>query len=1665
MTALFVPVALDVLVVREPGRPQDWAATAMKIPSVPAAGRTAQELMPAPFASLSAARAPGAYLHWAMPDALTQGTRTPDGGLVWPALPDRWLVLRLTTPAPMPGGGAPLKRKLSAWLLPDASRREPVVIEGAQQGPPLPETAPGDHGTLTAIGPGDLGWAAWFDNTLGRFAIHDPLQGVQGAVAYLVCGWHTVASQDPIVAASESALLDRLAALQWELAEPLQDGQALPTQSLYHAAAVSIGWPQAHWAGDGGTLGAESDLRPAASAMRLALGETLAEAVAVAASPADTSVELLKLLEARIAGVLGDVASADGLAALDTSLHATRFGSRPSTPTADYIWTPGPEAQDDPQDGGFKRSERSSPRVWQAVDPAFVLLGAGRSAKHGGDGFHSVTGRLVCRLEGHTVTAFGVAGGDTGAGALVLPDAALAGFPSSYGVPAQLGALLVELACLDPGSAPDLSAATATQASPVGAARARWWAAFDPAVPASNALSGSVVAGVLPSPVGVTAPTRPWTPMVLEWEATYLPSARGAHDWPLGEADFEAQPLDGAAASAAGRMIAGRALLAPGPAAMLAQAAGESPDVAPADALGGTLGDLAARLRGESTAAVVSRLEDNDHTEPGAAPRADGFVALRAGHLRLSRLRVVDAFGQVIDLMGDGVPHPVDIGLGGCLRTPGQPALAALKPRFTAPARLLFRFTDAVDPAPGTPDAGSAVTPVCGYLVPAPGDGTLEFFDGDGLRCGRLRGDDVRGTAWEEEPGQPPSVGVRPSRMLPNPLLGRMADALLDAGVAARLDPAADATQASALDVLLQVLDITRWTVDLTGRAGDEHLSLLLGQPVAVVRATVRLDLQDPLQPPELLGLTQPVRLGNLAHLQDGLLAYFVGNEFRRIRVVDPAIAALVDASGESSFIDADASFDIAPNVDVPLLLLMSPGSDVHVTTGLVPQKRIGLMREWTSPALSRLSPVLRVGPVLRDDAATRLPVAADIRGHWLFHRRPKPGEWASDMVVSASTQALLPDTSPEACDGWLQVELAPDTLYRSGQTRTNVTSGQRQDGKLVALAGKNPDGSRFLLPLQTVIRLQESGRFAFDVDIVPGEPPEPLHIVHLRDGRKYLRTSPDAQSNNNLAEVPNFHVTRVPRLVGLTWPQALAAVASAGLTLAPPQRVFDAKPLDQVTGQQPAADREVADGSAVTLTVSKGPPTIVPLVVGLGSAQAETRLRASRLVSSVTLRFDAKPAGEVLSQQPAAGERVARGSTVELGVSKGPPAWVPNVVGFSLDVAGQSIVAAGLALGSQTRRFHAETRDQVFTQNPAGGTEVTRGSRVDVSVSDGPSAIVPNVIGQTAQVARAWLTGTGLAAGAVTDVFDAAQAGRVIGQQPAAGTEVAVGSTVAMTVSKGPATLAVPNLVGSTEAVARTTLSGLGVVVGTVTHAFDARAEGQVASQSPAAGTVVAAGSSVGFVVSDGPSATVPNVVGQHISDARSRIVEANLSVGVVQRQIDAERQDAVIGQEPVGGAQVKQQTAVALKVSDGPPIKVPNVIGRTREDAAWVILEKRLAVGRISLQLDAKPFDEVIGQEPASGAQVQEGSAISLTVSDGPGVVVPNVIGAMWTQASATIAGVDLKAKFSYRSISGERDQVIEQTPIGGARLRQGDTVNLVLSDGGGIILTTTRKRAPHP
>lgn len=132
----------------------------------------------------------------------------------------------------------------------------------------------------------------------------------------------------------------------------------------------------------------------------------------------------------------------------------------------------------------------------------------------------------------------------------------------------------------------------------------------------------------------------------------------------------------------------------------------------------------------------------------------------------------------------------------------------------------------------------------------------------------------------------------------------------------------------------------------------------------------------------------------------------------------------------------------------------------------------------------------------------------------------------------------------------------------------------------------------------------------------------------------------------------------------------------------------------------------------------------------------------------------------------------------------------------------------------------------------------------------------VPNVVGATQAAASSSITGEGLVVGTVTQQSSATVAsGSVISETPSAGTSVATGSSVNLAVSSGPAPVAVPNVVGSSQASATTSITGGSLVLGTVTQQSSSTvASGDVISETPSAGTNVAAGSSVNLVVSTGP-------------------------------------------------------------------------------------------------------------------------------------------------------------------------------------------------------------------
>ena len=463
---------------------------------------------------------------------------------------------------------------------------------------------------------------------------------------------------------------------------------------------------------------------------------------------------------------------------------------------------------------------------------------------------------------------------------------------------------------------------------------------------------------------------------------------------------------------------------------------------------------------------------------------------------------------------------------------------------------------------------------------------------------------------------------------------------------------------------------------------------------------------------------------------------------------------------------------------------------------------------------------------------------------------------------------------------------------------------------------------------------------------------------------------------------LPQNKSNEIPNIVGLTQTAAEAVIVAAGFTVGTVTAANSATVLPGLVISQnpPAGTKKAAAGRAVALVLSLGAK--VPNVVGSIQTAAQTALITAGLtIGPVTTANSATmPIGRVVSQNPTAGSNVTPGSAVALVLSLG--AQVPNVVGSTQTAAQTALTTAGLIVGKVTTENSSTVPiGRVISQNPAAGSNVAPNSAVALVVSLGVK--VPNVVGNTQAAAQTTITSAGLTVGTVTTANSATVSiGRVISQTPPAGSNVSAGSAVALVVSLG---VKVPNVVGNTQASAQTTITSAGLTVGTVTTANSATVSiGRVISQTPPAGSNGSAGSAVALVVSLG--AKVPNVVGSTQTAAGTSLTAAGLIVGRVSSVNSATVSiGRVISQDPSAGTNVAPGSAVALVVSLG--VKVPNVVGNTQAAAQTNLTNAGLTVGRVTTgPSETVPIGNVISQTPGAGVNAAPGSGVALVISFGP-------------------------------------------------------------------------------
>jgi hypothetical protein len=758
------------------------------------------------------------------------------------------------------------------------------------------------------------------------------------------------------------------------------------------------------------------------------------------------------------------------------------------------------------------------------VDPVVTVVGSGADTKFAPAGTYDEDKDLLfTRFTGQTVT--GITVSDTVAGQSVSATLGAAELldaitlPQGNAIPKEAQDLWLEMVLLDPANAQLLAQLFYTKIKaqpPAGAIAALakniatqqtlvWNYANYLGVDEEAIAAASGLQGELPAKVGVEfCLGQPWTPVYLDWKVRWFPTSMDAagelSQWTLGDIDYSwtgsqvvppPQPIEFVGRTVLNNKIAQDLK------AQFAQFKND-PDYAGLDQdilqaleelalIMGQSDVMTQSLSGFTKQLATQVIAPNQSVDPttvgpllgdspiGFRPVVNGtdyknalpFFPIRAGHFQLIDLWVVDVFGQILrgkdPSLGNDAPIP-NLILAQSVTTPGSgnTTYVQLPPRVSQPARLNLDLLGAGDDTVPS-NSADLTSPICGWVMPNHLDNSLMVFDAAGNNLGAVIEviTDVQndkpgntGLRWDAVPGSQSPLGAPPE--LPNAHLQAFIANLLDQGLQHGADP---------LNALLDHIDSSLWTMSKLAPQ-ERNLAILLGPPIAVVRAEVSLSLYGnpaynqswsetgryylangqykPLPVPfQSVGFA--VRIGDLGYNQNGAMGYFAADDYTRFYAVygsgsetaavrramrrgaplRPALLAPPPAresldgngyveTGHLVQLSADAS-------TVKLTLLVDPRGYIPTISGVLPATVTNLAPGPTTQALRNMTATFRVGPLLTDPQAIRMPLPAEVRGNWGWMARHDVTTWGEDTAVKNQDAVARLGTTPlRLSEGWL---------------------------------------------------------------------------------------------------------------------------------------------------------------------------------------------------------------------------------------------------------------------------------------------------------------------------------------------------------------------------------------------------------------------------------------------------------------------------------------------------------------------------------------------------------------------------------------------------------------------------------------------------------------------
>lgn len=475
-----------------------------------------------------------------------------------------------------------------------------------------------------------------------------------------------------------------------------------------------------------------------------------------------------------------------------------------------------------------------------------------------------------------------------------------------------------------------------------------------------------------------------------------------------------------------------------------------------------------------------------------SSPPPWDFAPLRGTFFVIKKLTVIDNFGRSIDLMLSNYSadpqtstsvseyyfYPVaarDLRVSATIPKPPSPdnpaqgstveRMLQLGPRVIQDSKLNFPLLSNDGSDTKLPLKADA-NPVCGWVVPNHLDQSFSLYAPDGTAWGELylslhydNGTQQYIPVWQPDPTNPNAPQSLDE--IPNSYVKDMFTTLI-----ARQD------NGQAFADLLQVIDETLWTINPWSQPSDQELSVLIGRPLVIVRASLNLTLRglawrnqdwwntfklssynqpppDACQPVDLAAINGdietplwPIRLGSQILNNDGLVGYYADNTSGVETTYNTFYAVHLppDLSTDSYLKhiqpgnyfslrlvdDSFSTLDPDQNQEQVLTMLVDPRAPVHAFSGISPAAQLDIPDAYISEALANIYYLFRAGPFLTPPDSVQVPPPAERDGTWSWFDHVLD---ATVGITNEDGKVHFPSTAPLVKEGWLKFQPTPPTL------------------------------------------------------------------------------------------------------------------------------------------------------------------------------------------------------------------------------------------------------------------------------------------------------------------------------------------------------------------------------------------------------------------------------------------------------------------------------------------------------------------------------------------------------------------------------------------------------------------------------------------------------------